>query len=178
MMAEATDANVKNVLHGMLRAAPAIARLREMIAEGGRVGPDITPDLVSAVRKFSQLRRDGVTVEQFESQGDFFGDGGLTPRARDLLRTVGENARAPKRMAEFLQRYVDAVEVLGDPRQADLMGGAGEGTDQAVKRASDATRAAHDTPAPRAGSLFNAAGRPTQDATAGAGDHAREPRRL
>lgn len=167
MMAEATDANVKNVLAGMLRAAPEVARLREMIAEGGRFGPDITPDLVAAVRKFSQLRRDGTTVAQFEAQGDFFGEGGLSPRARELLRTVGENARAPKRMAEFLQRYVDAVHVLGDPRQADLLGGGkGDHADAALRQAGEATRAAHDTPAPQAGSLFNAAGRPTEGAKA------------
>lgn len=167
MMAEATDANVKNVLAGMLRAAPEVARLREMIAEGGRFGPDITPDLVAAVRKFSQLRRDGTTVAQFEAQGDFFGEGGLSPRSRDLLRTVGENARAPKRMAEFLQRYVDAVHVLGDPRQADLLGGGkGDHADAALRQAGEATRAAHDTPAPQAGSLFNAAGRPTEGAKA------------
>jgi predicted ABC-type ATPase len=164
MMAEATDANVKNVLAGMLRAAPAIARLREMIAEGGRFGPDITPDLVMAARKFSQLRRDGTTVEQFEAQGDFFGSGGLTPRARDLLRTVGENARAPKRMAEFLQRYVDAVHALGDPRQADLVGGQGGDADAVIGRASEATRAANEQPTPKAGALFGASGRPTQEA--------------
>jgi predicted ABC-type ATPase len=166
MMAEATDANVKNVLAGMLRAAPAIARLREMIAEGGRFGPDITPDLVSAVRKFSQLRRDGLTVAQFEAQGDFFGEGGLSPRARELLRTVGENARAPKRMAEFLQRYVDAVDVLGDPRQADMLAGHGMDGEAALRQATEAARAAAEPPAPKAGSLFNAAGRPTDGAKA------------
>lgn len=167
MMAEATDANVKNVLAGMLRAAPAIARLREMIAEGGRFGPDIAPDLVSAVRKFSQLRRDGTTVAQYEAQGDFFGEGGLSPRARELLHTVGENARAPKRMAEFLQRYVDAVHALGDPRQADVFGDMGTNrTDAALRQAGEATRAANDTPTPQAGSLFNAAGRPTDAAKA------------
>lgn len=166
-MAEATDSNVKNVLAGMLRAAPAIARLREMIAEGGRYGPDVTPDLVAAARKFAQLRSEGMTVEQFEAQGDFFGGGGLTPRGREMLRVIGENARAPKRMAEFLQNYVTAVDALGDPRQADLMGGAGQDAAAAVSTASAVTSAANDAPPPRQGAgLFNAAGRPTEAARA------------
>lgn len=166
-MAEATDSNVKNVLAGMLRAAPAIARLREMIAEGGRYGPDVTPDLVAAARKFAQLRSEGMTVEQFEAQGDFFGGGGLTPRGREMLRVIGENARAPKRMAEFLQNYVTAVDALGDPRQADLMGGTGQDAAAAVSTASAVTSAANDAPPPRQGAgLFNAAGRPTEAARA------------
>lgn len=165
MMAEATDANVKNVLAGMLRAAPSIARLREMIAEGGRFGPDLAPELTAAVRKFSQLRAEGQTVAQFEAQGDFFGDGGLSPTARELLRTVGENARAPKRMAEFLQRYVDAVDALGDPRQTDLMGGKPSDASGALRTAREATAAANpEAPAPKSGGLFNAAGRPTEAA--------------
>jgi hypothetical protein len=166
MLTESTDANVKNVLAGMLRAAPAIARLREMIAEGGRYGPDLAPDLVQAVRKFSQLRSEGMSVEQYEAQGDFFGNGGLTPDARRLLRTIGENARAPKRMAEFLQRYADAVEALGDPRQADLMGGA-KNAGAALETAAAATAAANDVPTPKPGAgLFNAAGRATAEASA------------
>lgn len=165
MMAEATDANVKNVLAGMLRAAPAVARLREMIAEGGRYGPDFAPDLSAAARKFSQLRSEGMTVEQFEAQGDFFGGGGLSPKARELLQVIGENARAPKRMGEFLQRYVVAVDAMGDPRQADLMGGNID-ADAAIGAARSETAKANEAPpAPRQGSgLFNAAGRATEAA--------------
>lgn len=158
MMAEATDANVKNVLAGMLRAAPNIARLREMIAEGGRYGPDLAPDLVMAVRKFSQLRSEGTTVEAYEAQGSFFGDTDLTPKARDLLRTVSENARAPKRMAEFLQRYVDAVDALGDPRQADVFAAAKDG-DSAVTRAAEATREANEPSTMRPGADMFGVGR-------------------
>lgn len=162
MMSESTDANVKNVLAGMLRAAPEMARLREMIDEGGRYGPDISPDLTLAARKFSQLRSEGMTVPQFEAQADFFG-GGLSPKARELLGVIGENSRAPKRMAEFIQRYVDTVHALGDPRQPDLMGDRGS-SEAAIGQARDATAQANpeaSAPKPGAG-LFNAAGRPTE----------------
>lgn len=158
MMAESTDANVKNILAGMLRAAPAVAKLREQIAEGGRYPMDITPDLVAAVRKFSQLRSEGTTVEQFLAQGDFFG-GGVTGRAKDLLVTVGEHARAPKRMAEFLQRWTDQVHALGDPRQGDLMGGQGTDADSVVAKASADTEAANTAPRP-VGDLFGVGRRP------------------
>lgn len=165
MLVESTDANVKNVLGGMLRAAPEIARLREQMDEGGRYPMDIVPDLVTAVRKFSQLRSDRTGVAQFLAQGDLLGDGGLPGRAKDLLRVVDEHARAPKRMAQFLQRYVDGVDVLGDPRQADMLGGAQASIDSVVARASEQTTAANAAPTQGDG-LFNAAGRPTSEAKA------------
>lgn len=138
MMTEATDANVKNVLNGMLRASGEIARMRELIDQGALWGPDNTPDLVAAARKFSQLRADKTTVEQFESQMDFFGDPGLTPKARELLRVIGEKARAPKQMAEFLMNMVKDIEALGNPRQGDLLGGRPD-IDGVISRASKKT---------------------------------------
>ena len=45
MMGESTDANVKNILAGMTRAAPAVARLKDMIEAGARQPIDITGDL-------------------------------------------------------------------------------------------------------------------------------------
>jgi len=153
MMAEATDANVKNVLAGMLRGSAAIAKMREGIAEGGLFGPDITPDLTAAVRKFSQLRAEGNTVEQYFAQGDIFG-GGMEPRAKELLRQVGELARAPKQFAEFLQRHVDAVNALGNPKQADLLGGGPKDANAALdKAAADTIRA---NTAPKMGDMFGA----------------------
>lgn len=121
MMAESTDANVKNILAGMLRAAPAVARLKELIEAGARYPMDITGDLVQAVRQFSQLRRDGMTVQQMLAQSGLF-DGGPSPELRNLLVGLEENAKAPKRVAELIGRAVDAVDRLGDPRQGAMFG--------------------------------------------------------
>jgi hypothetical protein len=121
MMAESTDANVKNILAGMLRAAPAVARLKELIDAGARYPMDITGDLARAVRQFSQLRRDGMTVQQMLAQAGLF-DGGPSPELRNLLIGLEENAKAPKRVAELIGRVVDAVDRLGDPRQGAMFG--------------------------------------------------------
>lgn len=121
MMAESTDANVKNILAGMLRAAPAVARLKELIEAGARYPMDITGDLVQAVRQFSQLRRDGVTVQQMLAQAGLF-DGGPSPELRNLLIGLEENSKAPKRVSELIGRVVDAVDRLGDPRQVSMFG--------------------------------------------------------
>ena len=116
MMAESIDANVKNVLAGMLRAAPGVARLKDLIEAGARHPVDITGDLVHAVRQFSKIRAEGMTVDQFLAQQSLF-DSGITPEVNNLLIGLQENARAPKRIAEMIGRIVDAVDQLGDPRQ-------------------------------------------------------------
>jgi hypothetical protein len=121
MMAESTDANVKNVLAGMLRAAPAVARLRELIDAGQRYPLDVTADMVLAVRKFSQLKRDGIKVKEMLDQGALF-DNGLSPEIQNILIGLEENARAPKRVAELMGRIVDEIDRLGDPRQDSMFG--------------------------------------------------------
>ena len=121
MLAESTDANVKNILAGMLRAAPAVARLKELSEAGARLPMDFTGDLVQAVRQFSQLRREGATVQQMLAQSGLF-DGGPSPLLKNLLLGLEENAKAPKRVAEMIGRAVDSIDRLGDPRQGTMFG--------------------------------------------------------
>ena len=124
MMAESTDANVKNVLNGMMRAAPDVARLADLQAAGARAEADITAPLVAAVRKFSQLRADGMTVDQFMAQRGMFDDDGVRPDVAKILRALQADARAPRRVADMISRMVEAVDAAGDPRQAGMFGDA------------------------------------------------------
>ncbi len=121
-LTESTDSNVRNILAGMLRAAPDVARLQDLIAAGAREGIDVAPELARAVQTFSKLRADGMTVEQFRAQGSLI-DGPLAPELDALLQGLNDNARAPKRVAEMIRGMVAAVDALGDPRQADMLGG-------------------------------------------------------
>lgn len=121
MLAESTDANIRNILAGMMRVAPDVARMREMIDAGARHPMDFSASLSRAAREFSRLRSEGMSVEQFLAQGDMFGNG-ITPEVSALLAGLQDNARAPKRVAAMLGQMVDAVDRLGDPRQMDLMG--------------------------------------------------------
>lgn len=128
MLTESTDANVRNILAGMLRAAPEVAKLADLAQAGARQDADIAGPLVEAVRLFSQLRSEGRTVQQFLAQGSMFGDG-LSPEIAAMLEAVSLNARAPKRIAEMINGMVDSVNALGDTRQMGMFGDAPTGAD-------------------------------------------------
>ena len=139
MMLESTDANIKNILNGMLRAAPAVARLREMISEGGRYPIDISPDLVKAVREYSDMRKNGYSLEQYLAQQDMF-DLSITPEMQKLITGLQENARSPKGIADFINSFVRAVDNLGDPRQADMLNAAPPKQQELVNNAVETMR--------------------------------------
>lgn len=136
-LSESTNSNIKNILSGLLRAAPDVAKLQDLIAAGARQPMDFAPDLVRAVRELSDLRARGVSVEQHLTQGSMF-DGGLPAELNNLLVGLSENARSPKRVADMVKSMVQAVDNLGDPRQASLLSDApptrGDMTANAVER--------------------------------------------
>ena len=144
MMLESTDANIKNILNGMLRAAPAVARLREMISEGGRYPIDISPDLVKAVREYSDMRKNGYSLEQYLAQQDMF-DISMTPEMQKLITGLQENARSPKGIADFINSFVRAVDNLGDPRQADVFNAAPPKQQELVSSAVESMRSQQPT---------------------------------
>ena len=118
-LTEALDGNVRNILAGMVRAAPEVARLRDLQAEGARHEIPIFDDLAQAVEEFRAMRRDGVTMAQREAQGGLFGDD-LPAPVRNLVIGLEENSRAPKRMAELISHMARTVDQAGDPRQSGL----------------------------------------------------------
>ena len=126
MLTESTDANVRNILAGMLRAAPEVAKLRDLAESGARQNADIAGPLVEAVRLFSQIRSEGRTVAQYLSQGSMFGDG-LKPEVSAMLEVLQADSRSPKRIAERIGGMVDSVHALGDTRQMGMFGDAPKG---------------------------------------------------
>jgi hypothetical protein len=120
MLTESTDANVKNILTGLQRAAPDVARVRELAESGARAPADFIPELVDAVRRFSQLRADGMTVDQSLAQAGMFG-GGPSDRVVDIMRRLEADTRAPRRVAEMVQDMAMQLDAGGDPRQGALM---------------------------------------------------------
>ena len=120
MMTESTDANVRNILAGMLRAAPDVARLRDLLDAGARTGRDFAPDLVDAVRRFSDAREQGMKIEQALAQGSLIG-GEARPEVAALMRALERDSRAPTRIAEMIRGMVREIDSGGDPRQGSLM---------------------------------------------------------
>lgn len=121
MMAESTDANVKNILGGMLRAAPEMAKFNDLAAAGLRYDNPLATDLATAVRLFSQLRGEGMPVQAFLSQQQMFPTG-VTDNVSRLMQMLDENSRSMKRVAEALEAEVELAHGAGNPRQATLFG--------------------------------------------------------
>lgn len=119
-MVESLDDNLRNIGKALMRAAPDVAKMRADITDGALFEADITPDLLSGVETLSRLKDEGRSVAEVLSQGDMLG-GGLSPEARQLLAFMDENIRRPRRIAEFIQRYTEALRAAGNPNQGSLL---------------------------------------------------------
>lgn len=119
LLTEATDGNVRNLLAGMLRAAPDVARVRTLLEAGARAGRDFVPDLVDAVRRFGAAREASQKVEQYLAQGSMFG-GEASPAVADLMRSLEKDSRAPTRIADMIRGLVAEIDQGGDPRQPSM----------------------------------------------------------
>lgn len=120
-MVESMDDSTRNVTKALMRVAPQVAKTREAIGDGALHDVDLTPDLMAAVEELASLKEKGVTVEQALAQAGMFGDK-LSPEARDLLAFLNDNIRSPRRIADFIQRYLEALSAVGNPNQGSLLG--------------------------------------------------------
>lgn len=120
-MVESLDSNIRNVGTALLRVAPHVAKTREAINEGALHDADLTPDLMAAVEELSTLKDKGTSVTEALAQAGMFGDK-LTPESRELLAFMDENIRSPKRIAEFIQSYLEALQAAGNPAQGSMFG--------------------------------------------------------
>ena len=117
---ESTDSNVRNAESGIFGALPSIAKARELIASGVRPPMDISEDVAAAVGKLSQLRQQGMLIEDYLRQQQL-GARELTPFQEQLLEFMGK-ARSPKPIREMLQQYSKAIADLPEPGQSALPG--------------------------------------------------------
>lgn len=123
-MTESMDNNLLNISKALLRVAPTIASARERMEAGALHQGDIAPDLVQAVEGLSALRDKGWTVAQELAQTDLTGQK-YSPETAELMQFLADNTRSPRRIAEFFQRYYEALDQVGDPRQSSILGDAG-----------------------------------------------------
>ncbi len=120
-MTESLDNNLVNVSKALLRVAPTIAAARERMEAGTLHAADIAPDLLAAVEGLSAIKEKGWTVAQELAQTDLAGPR-YTQEASDLLGFLADNVRSPRRIAEFVQRYYEALGQAGDPSQPSMFG--------------------------------------------------------
>lgn len=124
-MAESTDNNIKNITNGLLIAAPKIAALKARIEAGDLYDLDITNEIVDAVTKYSYLKEEGMTVDEYLAQGSMFTEE-LNPLAKTLLYYFEQNKRSAKKIANLLSEYTEVVKALGNPNQGTMFDELGE----------------------------------------------------
>lgn len=120
-MVESLDDNLRNVGKALMMTAPTVAKLRQDVAEGALHDADITADLLASVEELSRLKDAGRSVREELAQAGMFGSS-ISAEARDLLQFLDENIRKPRKIAEFIQRYTEALRAAGNPNQASLLG--------------------------------------------------------
>lgn len=120
-MVESLDNNLRGISNALMRAAPAVAKSRQAIAEGSMFDADITPDLMAAVEELSRIKDAGRSVEDALAQSGMFGEQ-YSPETRELLQFLADNIRRPRKISDFLQEYFTILEAAGHPAQTSLMG--------------------------------------------------------
>lgn len=120
-MIESMDDNLRNVGKALMTAAPTVAKMRQDIKDGALYDADITTDLIEAVETLSRLKDEGKSVADEIAQMGMFADG-LSEETRELLAFLDQNIRRPRKIAEFIQAYADALRAAGNPNQGSLLG--------------------------------------------------------
>lgn len=122
-MTESMDPEGKNLTAALLNAAPRFAAVDAKIKAGALHDVGISGDVLSATQKLVELRAKSEKVGDYLSQREMFDDP-ITPFQKEMLQYLDKNGRSAKKITDALNRYNGLVESAGDPRQADLLGGA------------------------------------------------------
>ncbi|EOG9666955.1 lytic transglycosylase domain-containing protein, partial [Acinetobacter baumannii] len=124
-LSENLDDDSKNVLNALLRAAPQLSQLNDLVKQGGRFENTISQDLAQAAQKLTDLKANGLQVRDYLNQGQLIGDG-LSDGARRFLEVFDNNRKSAKAISESINSEIQAIENMGDPRQGSLFGGTPE----------------------------------------------------
>lgn len=120
-LSENLDDDSKNVLNALLRAAPQLSQLNDLVKQGGRFENTISQDLAQAAQKLTDLKANGLQVRDYLNQGQLIDDG-LRDGARRFLEVFDNNRKSAKAISESINSEIQAIENMGDPRQGSLFG--------------------------------------------------------
>lgn len=120
-LVESMDDNLRNIGKALVTVAPAVAKVRADMADGALFDVDLTPDLIAAVETLSRLKDEGRAIAEELAQMGMLDDG-LSAEARELLAFLADNVRRPRKIAEFILRYTEALRAAGNPNQGSLLG--------------------------------------------------------
>lgn len=119
LQSEEADPEIRNIVAGLTRAAPAFARARAVDPQLGNL--NITDHLVRAADLIRQARGEGRAVEEVLAQQGLFGD--IPPETAALARFMEANKRSPRRMGEAFKMLGERIEdTLRGRQNANLFG--------------------------------------------------------
>ena len=122
-MSESTNDDTRNITNGLTIAAPYIARANEKMARGTAHNYKLGETIADAVKRYNHLHGIGQSVENYLDQQAMFAEYEDSPEVREVLRVLNENRRSGKRIAQFVRRVGEIVEVQGNPNEISLMEG-------------------------------------------------------
>ncbi|KEZ78294.1 LPD38 domain-containing protein [Salinisphaera hydrothermalis] len=106
LAAEESDPEIKNVLAGLQRAAPAFARARG--ADGSLGGIDTANILAEGADLVRDSRRRNQDLDELLRQQDAFSQ--TSPEVADAARFIDANIRSGKRLGEYFKHMADLTE--------------------------------------------------------------------
>ena len=119
-LVESLDSGMANLSKALVRAAPKVARVKDLMAAGAARDMDVTATLIKAVAEIETMRKNGLSMADFLAQARMFDQ--LSPELVEVLAFLDANLRSPNRIAAFIELYYQKIEALGDPRTLDMFG--------------------------------------------------------
>lgn len=120
-LVESTDSDIRNVTGVLMKVAGHVANFKSEVSRGAIPKElDITDDLIGSVEKFSQLRAQNQTVEQYLAQQQVFDDD-ISQESKDIMQVLANNIRSQKKLTEFVRALYDEISRI-DMSSNDVFG--------------------------------------------------------
>lgn len=120
-ISESTDNNIKNITNSLINVAPKIIKIKDGINRGVYYDIDYSADIIGAVEQYLNLKNSKLSVDEYLRQELMFDDG-VSASSKVILSVIDQNSRSAKKITEFLNTVLEAVEELGNPDQLNLFG--------------------------------------------------------
>ena len=89
-------------------------RLRTVLTGGVYYDIDYSADIIGAVEQYLNLKNSKLSVDEYLQQELMFDDG-VSASSKVILSVIDQNSRSAKKVTEFLNTVLEAVEELGNP---------------------------------------------------------------
>ena len=128
-LATEQEDGVRSLVGGLMEAAPAIASLRQAIADGTLHPVDPSAEIGRAVQDIAVALRDrpsrlsaSAAIDALVDQGELGGISERSAEADTILRALVARRRNASAIADYLDAYINATYAAGDPSVEDMFG--------------------------------------------------------